>query len=149
MKVSKTLLQQLEQLRPTARPVAKGSHRTAHTRGTMNKTERAYSHHLDARILAGEVREYWFERITLLLAGDTRYTPDFMVQLVDGTLEMHEVKGFWEDDARAKIKIAADQYPFRFIAATKAGCEPTVPARANVSPSDRLTYSEGSASGMA
>ena len=31
-------------------------------------------------------------------------------------MEMHEVKGFWQDDARAKIKIAAGQYPFRFIA---------------------------------
>jgi hypothetical protein len=33
-----------------------------------------------------------------------------------GEMEMHEVKGFWQDDARAKIKIAADLYPFRFIA---------------------------------
>jgi hypothetical protein len=30
---------------------------------------------------------------------------------------MHEVKGFWTDDARVKIKVAADLYPFRFIAA--------------------------------
>jgi len=29
---------------------------------------------------------------------------------------MHEVKGFWQDDARVKIKVAADMYPFRFIA---------------------------------
>lgn len=36
--------------------------------------------------------------------------------LADGALEAHEVKGFWEDDARAKIKIAADMYPIRFIA---------------------------------
>ena len=33
---------------------------------------------------------------------------------------MHEVKGFWRDDARAKIKIAADLYPFRFIAVQAA-----------------------------
>jgi hypothetical protein len=33
-----------------------------------------------------------------------------------GLMEMHEVKGFWQDDARAKIKIAADIFPFRFIA---------------------------------
>ncbi|HET6207019.1 MAG TPA: hypothetical protein VFD98_09425, partial [Terracidiphilus sp.] len=45
-------------------------------------------------------------------------SPDFAVMLVNGQLEMHEVKGFWQDDARAKIKIAADQYPFRFIAVT-------------------------------
>jgi hypothetical protein len=36
--------------------------------------------------------------------------------VVDGTIEMHEVKGQWMDDARLKIKLAADQYPFRFVA---------------------------------
>ena len=34
----------------------------------------------------------------------------------EGLIECHEVKGFWHDDARAKIKIAADLYPFRFLA---------------------------------
>lgn len=34
----------------------------------------------------------------------------------DGALEAHEVKGHWADDARAKIKIAVDLYPIRFIA---------------------------------
>ena len=34
----------------------------------------------------------------------------------DGILEMHEVKGFWQDDARVKIKVAASIYPFRFVA---------------------------------
>jgi hypothetical protein len=29
---------------------------------------------------------------------------------------MHEVKGFWINDGRAKIKIAADLYPVRFVA---------------------------------
>lgn len=37
--------------------------------------------------------------------------------LATGELEMHEVKGFWEDDARVKIKVAASFYPFSFIAA--------------------------------
>lgn len=31
-------------------------------------------------------------------------------------MELHEVKGFWQDDARAKIKIAAAMFPFRFFA---------------------------------
>ena len=34
-------------------------------------------------------------------------------------MEMHEVKGYWMDDARAKIKIAAELYPFRFFAIKK------------------------------
>ena len=31
-------------------------------------------------------------------------------------MELHEVKGHWQDDARVKIKVAAEQYPFRFVA---------------------------------
>lgn len=36
--------------------------------------------------------------------------------LVGGALEAHEVKEHWQDDARAKIKIAADMYSLRFVA---------------------------------
>jgi len=84
-----------------------------------NKTELAYSVHLD---LDPEVEVVFFERIKLKLADRTYYTPDFMVLRSDGSLEMHEVKGFWEDDARVKIKVAAEQFPvFRFVAAKKKG----------------------------
>lgn len=105
-------------------PTAKGRAVRRHP-GEMNKTETAYATHLDQRIAAGEIAAYWFERLTLKLAADTRYTPDFMVQLHCGTIEIHEVKGFWEDDALVKIKVAASLFPFRFIAvsaiAKKAG----------------------------
>ncbi|WP_306393388.1 DUF1064 domain-containing protein [Telluria beijingensis] len=84
--------------------------------GTMNKTEAAYAATLEARRHVGEVAWFKFEGIKLRLADNTFYTPDFAVMLADGALEMHEVKGFWQDDARAKIKIAADLYPLRFIA---------------------------------
>ncbi len=39
--------------------------------------------------------------------------------LANGQIELHEVKGFWTDDARVKTKVAADQYPFRIIGVTK------------------------------
>lgn len=84
--------------------------------GQMNKTEAAYAQHLEARKAAGEVLWYRFEGIKLRLADNTFYSPDFAVLLADGTLECHEVKGHWMDDARVKIKVAADQYPMRFIA---------------------------------
>lgn len=84
--------------------------------GQMNKTEAAYGSHLELRRLAGEVAWYKFEAFKLRLADNTFLTVDFAVMLRDGTLEMHEVKGFWTDDARVKIKVAADLYPFRFIA---------------------------------
>lgn len=84
--------------------------------GAMNKTEQAYAATLAARQHAGEVSWYKFEGIKLRLADNTFYSPDFAVMLADGALEMHEVKGYWLDDARAKIKIAADLYPMRFLA---------------------------------
>ena len=70
------------------------------------------------------------------LAKRTFYEPDFMVWLwptvvVDtsedpdpypGRIEIHEVKGFWRDDARVKIKVAAEMFPmFKFIAVTRKG----------------------------
>ena len=84
--------------------------------GEMNKTEKAYADHLALLQRAGELLWFRFEGVKLRLADNTFYTPDFAVLAADGVMELHEVKGFWQDDARAKIKIAADQYPFRFIA---------------------------------
>lgn len=84
--------------------------------GAMNKTEQAYASLLKQRQDAGEVAWFKFEGMKFRLADLTSYTPDFNVMLADGSLEMHEVKGFWTDDGRAKIKIAADLYPMKFIA---------------------------------
>lgn len=84
--------------------------------GAMNKTEAAYAQHLEAMKAAGRVAWYKFEGLKFRLADNTFYTPDFAVMLAGGEIEAHEVKGFWQDDARAKIKIAADMYPFRFVA---------------------------------
>lgn len=84
--------------------------------GAMNKTEAQYQMHLASRLHIGEVQWFKFEGIKLRLADNTFYTPDFAVMAADGVMELHEVKGFWLEDARVKIKIAADIYPFRFIA---------------------------------
>ncbi|QRO33983.1 DUF1064 domain-containing protein [Chromobacterium violaceum] len=84
--------------------------------GAMNKTEAAYAQHLEAQKVAGRVAWFKFEGLKFRLADNTFYTPDFAVMLAGGEMEAHEVKGFWQDDARAKIKIAADMYPFRFVA---------------------------------
>lgn len=84
-------------------------------RHRMNGLERAYAKHLDLRVKYGKVGSYHFESIKFRLADRTWYTPDFAVYLPDGRLECHEVKGFWRDDARVKIKVAAEMFPFRFI----------------------------------
>lgn len=93
----------------------------------MNKTETAYSQVLDRRVVAGEILEWRFEPMRLRLADNTFYTPDFAVQLLCGTLELIDVKGRrgsgpggWEDDARVKIKVAAETYHwFRFVGICK------------------------------
>lgn len=85
--------------------------------GAKNKTEQRYEDEvLRPAYMAGEIVWYRFEGLKLRLADNTFYTPDFAVMLANSQIECHETKGFWRDDARQKIKIAADMYPFRFIA---------------------------------
>ncbi len=87
--------------------------------GERNSTETAYENHLQTLKTLGRVHWYKFEGLKLRLADNTFYTPDYAVLAEDMVLECHEVKGFWQDDARAKIKIAASLYPFRFYAVKK------------------------------
>ncbi len=87
--------------------------------GTMNNTESAYASDLELLKRTGRIVWYHFEGMKFRLADNTFYTPDFMVMLADSTLEAHEVKGFWTDDARVKIKVAASLYPVKFIAVRK------------------------------
>ncbi|MBI0133496.1 MULTISPECIES: DUF1064 domain-containing protein [Snodgrassella] len=85
--------------------------------GQKNKTEQAYELEvLKPAMQDGSISWYRFEGVKLRLADNTFYTPDYCVMRSDGTMEMHEVKGFWQDDARVKIKVAADMYPLKFIA---------------------------------
>ena len=82
----------------------------------MNKTEAAYLIHLQAR---PDVLDVVYEGCKLKLAEATFYTPDFVVVTPDG-IELHEVKGFWEDDARVKWKATAEKFWwFKFVAVQK------------------------------
>ena len=85
--------------------------------GAMNKTEAAYAQYLEAKKAAGEVAWYKFEAMKLRLADNTFLTVDFAVMLSEGLLEMHDVKGsksIYMDDAKVKMKVAADMYPLVF-----------------------------------
>jgi hypothetical protein len=98
-----------------------------HEPGRMNKGEAQYADHLEIRRRAGEIADYRYEAVKLRLADRTYYTPDFMVMLKDGTIEFHEVKATWstgkagfKEDARVKIKVAAEQFPmFAFVVVNK------------------------------
>lgn len=92
--------------------------------GKLNKLESAYEGRLESLRRAGYIEWFAFEAIKLRLADNTFYTPDFFVMGADGTLQCHEVKGFWEDDARVKIKVAARLFPFEFIAVKRDTSHP-------------------------
>lgn len=85
--------------------------------GEMNKTEARFAQHLDLQKHAGTVQWWKFEGIKLMLAKNTSITVDFAILPTDGVLTMIDVKGskaIFTDDARAKMKIAAEMFPFVF-----------------------------------
>lgn len=91
--------------------------------GEMNKTEQRYEQEVILpKYKAGDINWYGFEALTFKLAPDTRYTPDFIVQLSDGTIEAIDVKAgkkdgkpLCEDDALVKMKTAAQLFPVQFL----------------------------------
>jgi len=90
--------------------------------GRMNKTETEteWAGLLEERKRAGELLHYSFEPLKVRLADNTFYTPDFLVVLASGELELHEVKGaFVMDDARLKFKLVAEHFPARLVWAQK------------------------------
>jgi hypothetical protein len=98
---------------------------TMHRR-EMNRTEEAYSRYLQDRLMAGEIRWWAYEAWKFRLADNTHYTPDFIVVGNDLRIEAHEVKAQWStgkpgwmEDARIKIKVAAEMHPVRFIAVSR------------------------------
>lgn len=83
-------------------------------RGRMNQLEAEYE-----ALFLGQL-PHLFESVTLILADDLRYTPDFMVIAEDDVVEMREIKGHWREDAKIKIRMAARLFPwFRFKAYSK------------------------------
>lgn len=102
---------------------ARAKSRPKQTPGQMNKTEADYALGLRIQVNVGDILGWQFEPIKLRLADRTFYTPDFLVQCLDGTLEFHEVKActsagkvLAEDDAMVKIKVAAESFPqFGFL----------------------------------
>jgi hypothetical protein len=97
-----------------------GRARARHVVGKMNKMEKAYANVLETRKRDGLIRDFKFEALKLRLADLTFVTFDYLVIAADDVLELHEVKGFWEDDARVKVKVAAEQFPwFRFLGITR------------------------------
>lgn len=92
-------------------------------RGEMNKTESAYADELTAN---PDVYRWWHEPFSLRLSSPesgqpARYTPDFLILMVDGTTYVDDVKaskGFDDNAGIVRAKCAAEQYPlwvFRLV----------------------------------
>ena len=110
-------------MRPPRRAFAKARR---YAQAAMNQTEAAYAHVLEAQKRAGHITDYWYECISLELGPQSRWYPDFLVEMPDGEMQLHEVKRrrktndgssswFAEDDAKVKIKAARARYPFRIF----------------------------------
>ena len=85
-----------------------------------NKTEQAFSQLLARDLALGTITWWDFEPMKLRLGEGAWYTPDFGVMLSDQSFEFYEVKGFWREAARVRIKVAAERYPmFQFTAVKK------------------------------
>ena len=89
--------------------------------GEMNRTEKAFAEHLEEIKAKGMIRAYWFEAIKLKVASNRcEYMPDFLVLGSDGHIYLFEVKGskaIFTDDAKVKVKVCAEKYPFRLFVA--------------------------------
>ena len=86
--------------------------------GTMNKTEAAYDLALRAQKQEGKILWHKFDGVKLRLADKCFLTVDFFVMTADGQLQAHDVKGSMaivSDDAKVKMKVAAEIYPFQFF----------------------------------
>ena len=79
--------------------------------GQMNGLERDFDERLAWALCVNRIRHCSFEAIKLKLAGGCWYTPDFFVLDAAGRMWFVEVKGFWRDDAKVKVKVAAALHP--------------------------------------
>lgn len=89
-----------------------------------SEAEQRYAQLLDTLKYEEQIAQWWYEPMKgLYLAPDTSYTPDFLVQWLQGPrsaeLEIHEVKGAHiREKDWIKAKTAANKYPcFRWILA--------------------------------
>jgi hypothetical protein len=90
----------------------------------MNAWEREYANQLEMLRRAGEIEWWGFEPIRLRLGKGAWFTPDFCVAYPSGALVFYEVKGWFREAAKVRIKVAASLYPmFGFVVARKVSGE--------------------------
>lgn len=89
----------------------KGKVVNAAPRPYRSRLEAEYAGVLELRKRELLLTDYGYERIRLRLPGDVWYTPDFDAIRADGSIELHECKGFMREAARNKLRQAVELYP--------------------------------------
>ncbi len=91
----------------------------AYTTTFENTVQRSYGfHRIKPRYVSDRSDEQ--ELIIEPIVNPDLVTVDPDIQKPDGSLEVEETKGFWRDDARAKVKLFVELYPFPVRAYTQA-----------------------------
>lgn len=84
-----------------------------------NKTEEAFWQMQLLRVRAGEILYCYWEPFNLRFADSVYYKIDCLVVELDATITLYEVKGYFTEAGRRKVKVAARLFPyFRIIVAT-------------------------------
>lgn len=88
--------------------------------GCQNQLELDYADLLEADRRALKLSDWSCNAVKIKLANGAWYMPDFLVIRNDGTVELHETKGFWREAAKVRIKVASSMYPgIQFIVVTR------------------------------
>jgi len=75
-----------------------------------SRLEGDYALHLESLQKAGQIAGVYYEPFSMRLPGKrNRYQPDFLVELLDRRIEIHEVKGWTRNlrEGMTKVKTAA------------------------------------------
>lgn len=96
-------------------------------KGGMNKWEAKFAESLEARRKTGELIWWAFEPFRIRLANGAFYRPDFVAVDKDGRTAIYEVKGYFREAARVRLKVAAEKlpYPFYIVRKNKGDMEMT------------------------
>lgn len=100
----------------TGKPAKRTGRGVRPDNSVMNGLERQYADHLANLKAAGEIYDWKFHAFTLKIADPPNakcatWSPDFAVWTNEMVLQFHDTKGFCEDHALVRIKVAASQFP--------------------------------------
>ena len=96
----------------------------------QNQLERDYAAHLELRRKAGDVLRVSYEGVRLRIGWRRTksgklvaryYTPDFHVQLADGSIQLHEAKGFMREAAAVRLSACAELFPYPIFVVRRDG----------------------------